>query len=153
MKACKTEEIDSLHRYQRTTHRSSIRLLRLHQAVCEEPPSCWKKYTLHSMPLAVKKEPNPLQWYANPKGAAIAKTGSYWYRLDRTAKMEGSFLCGVIEGFYGRPWSKNQRLELLDHMSSWKGLNTFIYSPKDDKKHRAHWRALYDRDEVRSEGI
>ena len=49
------------------------------------------------------------------------------------------FLSGVIEGFYGPPWSLAERSELFKWMSSW-GLNTYVYAPKDDLKHRALWR-------------
>ncbi len=57
------------------------------------------------------------------------------------------FLAGVIEGFYGPPWSQTERLELLDSMSSL-GLNTYLYAPKDDLKHRARWRELYSDQEA-----
>src|SRR5688572_16595787 len=53
-----------------------------------------------------------------------------------------NFLSGVIEGFYGQPWSQAQRFELFDWMQGW-GLNTYLYAPKDDLKHRALWRELY----------
>jgi len=52
------------------------------------------------------------------------------------------FLSGVIEGFYGQPWSAAVRVELFDWMAGW-GLNTYLYAPKDDLKHRAIWRELY----------
>jgi len=51
-------------------------------------------------------------------------------------------LSGVIEGFYGQPWSWAERLELFGWMSQW-GLNTYVYAPKDDLKLRALWRELY----------
>lgn len=57
------------------------------------------------------------------------------------------FPCGVIEGFYGRPWNPSQRLRLLAKMQSW-GLNTYFYAPKDDLKHRALWREPYAADEL-----
>jgi protein O-GlcNAcase / histone acetyltransferase len=53
------------------------------------------------------------------------------------------FLCGVIEGFYGPPWSLAERVELFDWIAAW-GLNTYLYAPKDDLKHRAIWRELYN---------
>src|SRR6266478_7879484 len=53
------------------------------------------------------------------------------------------FMSGVVEGFYGRPWNARQRHQLFTWMQSW-GLNTYIYAPKDDLKHRAFWRELYD---------
>jgi protein O-GlcNAcase / histone acetyltransferase len=57
------------------------------------------------------------------------------------------FLAGVIEGFYGQPWSPAERLELFDWMATW-GLNTYLYAPKDDLKHRAIWRELYSAPEA-----
>jgi protein O-GlcNAcase/histone acetyltransferase len=50
-----------------------------------------------------------------------------------------AFLAGVIEGFYGQPWNQPERFELFDLMAAW-GLNTYLYAPKDDLKHRAIWR-------------
>jgi len=51
-------------------------------------------------------------------------------------------LAGVIEGFYGPPWTTAERLTLLDRMQAW-GLNTYLYGPKDDLHHRALWREPY----------
>jgi protein O-GlcNAcase/histone acetyltransferase len=59
------------------------------------------------------------------------------------------FLAGVIEGFYGPPWSVAERNELLDWMAAW-GLDTYLYAPKDDLKHRAAWRTSYDSIEAES---
>jgi len=61
------------------------------------------------------------------------------------------FLAGVIEGFYGQPWSQAERFELFDWMAKW-GLNTYLYAPKDDLKHRALWRKTYSTSEARSLG-
>jgi len=58
-----------------------------------------------------------------------------------------SFLAGVIEGFYGQPWSQAERFELFDWMAGW-GLNTYLYAPKDDLKHRAIWREFYTASEA-----
>lgn len=55
----------------------------------------------------------------------------------------GGFLSGVIEGFYGKPWTPSERSELLDWMGRW-GLNTYVYAPKDDLHHRALWREQYN---------
>lgn len=61
---------------------------------------------------------------------------------DRT-----NFLAGVIEGFYGPPWTQAERFELFDWMAAW-GLNTYFYAPKDDLNQRAIWRELYAAAEV-----
>jgi len=57
------------------------------------------------------------------------------------------FLAGVIEGFYGPPWSQAERFELFDQLAAW-GLNTYLYAPKDDLKHRALWREEYSEAEA-----
>src|SRR5437762_10097316 len=57
------------------------------------------------------------------------------------------FICGVVEGFYGRPWSDAQRRQLFSWMKSW-GMNTYLYAPKDDLKHRLFWRERYSEREA-----
>jgi len=57
------------------------------------------------------------------------------------------FVCGVVEGFYGRPWTLSQRKDLFDKMESW-GMSSYLYAPKDDCKHRAYWRELYTVEEA-----
>ena len=52
------------------------------------------------------------------------------------------FLSGVIEGFYGPPWSQIERATLFGQMAAW-GLDTYLYCPKDDLHHRAVWREPY----------
>jgi protein O-GlcNAcase/histone acetyltransferase len=63
-------------------------------------------------------------------------------RLKKGINVRHEFLAGVVEGFYGRPWTCVQRLRLFEQLSAW-GLNTYFYAPKDDLKHRALWRELY----------
>lgn len=55
---------------------------------------------------------------------------------------------GVIEGFYGNPWSHEDRLRQFDFYGRHK-LNTYVYGPKDDPYHRLHWRDPYPEDEAR----
>ena len=61
--------------------------------------------------------------------------------------MKNEFLAGVIEGFYGQPWTARQRAQLITRMTQW-GLNTYFYAPKDDLKHRAIWREKYTDSEL-----
>ncbi len=51
-------------------------------------------------------------------------------------------LRGVVEGFYGNPYSHRNRLEQFRFYGDTK-LNTYIYGPKDDRYHREKWRELY----------
>jgi len=48
---------------------------------------------------------------------------------------------GVIEGFYGRAWSHEDRLFLLKVISHL-GLDAYLYAPKNDATLRKAWRVL-----------
>ena len=54
---------------------------------------------------------------------------------------------GIVEGFYGTPWSHQDRLDMLrfegDH-----GMNAYYYAPKDDPYHRERWREPYPPDRL-----
>ncbi len=56
-------------------------------------------------------------------------------------------LRGVVEGFYGTPWSQADRLSMLQFCHEHK-LNAYIYAPKDDAYHRAKWREMYPADKM-----
>jgi hyaluronoglucosaminidase len=52
---------------------------------------------------------------------------------------------GIVEGYYGRPWSHVDRRWLIGRMADW-GMNTFVYAPKEDPLHREQWRTPYTDD-------
>ncbi len=54
---------------------------------------------------------------------------------------------GVIEGFYGPPWSWAARREVAAWCAA-RGMTEFVYAPKDDPKHRSDWREPYSDDEL-----
>ncbi len=55
---------------------------------------------------------------------------------------------GVIEGFYGTPWSHEVRRSLIDFYGRFK-LNVYMYGPKDDPYHSCpHWRLPYPAQEA-----
>lgn len=57
---------------------------------------------------------------------------------------------GVVEGFYGTPWSHKARLALLDFYGRNK-LNDYIYGPKDDPYHSSpYWRQPYPADQAQN---
>jgi hyaluronoglucosaminidase len=49
---------------------------------------------------------------------------------------------GIVEGFYGRPWSHEQRLEMIRFIGE-RGMNRFVYAPKDDPLMRREWARAY----------
>jgi hyaluronoglucosaminidase len=57
-------------------------------------------------------------------------------------------LRGVIEGFYGPPWSPSARLTVIEFLAE-RGMNAYVYAPKSDPKHRDRWRDPYDASEMR----
>ena len=57
---------------------------------------------------------------------------------------------GVVEGFYGTPWSHQVRMSLLDFYGQNK-LNEYLYGPKDDPYHSSpYWRQPYPEQEAKN---
>lgn len=54
---------------------------------------------------------------------------------------------GVIEGFYGNPWSDSDRKSQFDFYGKNK-MNIYVYGPKDDPYHRTKWRENYPDDKA-----
>ena len=57
---------------------------------------------------------------------------------------------GVVEGFYGTPWSHQVRLSLIDFYGQYK-MNYYIYGPKDDPYHSSpYWRENYPQEQAQN---
>lgn len=54
---------------------------------------------------------------------------------------------GFIEGYYGNPWSTEDRMNLMTWGGYYK-LNSYFYAPKNDPKHNSSWRELYTDEEI-----
>lgn len=54
---------------------------------------------------------------------------------------------GVIEGFYGPPWTQAERLDMIRFCGA-EGLTTWVHAPKDDPYHRALWADPYPQEEL-----
>ena len=63
-----------------------------------------------------------------------------------TIESADGFLTGVLEGFYGRPWSFETRLAYADFLAR-AGLNTCLYCPKADPYLRKQWQSDWPRSE------
>jgi hyaluronoglucosaminidase len=50
---------------------------------------------------------------------------------------------GIIEGFYGPPWTWVDRRRVSETLAG-AGMDTYVYAPKDDPLHRERWREPYD---------
>ncbi len=58
-------------------------------------------------------------------------------------------LRGILEGFYGPPWTADERLEMIRF--AWRTrMNTYVWSPKDELGSRLLWRFGYGDEELAS---
>ena len=55
---------------------------------------------------------------------------------------------GLVEGFYGNPYSVENRMSLFELFGRQK-MNIYIYGPKDDVYHKSKWREEYPADLAR----
>ncbi len=53
-----------------------------------------------------------------------------------------AILLGVIEGFYGKPWSWQERIGYISFLKE-NGLNFYIYAPKEDRFLREDWKTSF----------
>lgn len=53
-----------------------------------------------------------------------------------------NLMSGVVEGFYGTPWTSEQRYDIIEFMGEF-DLTHYVYAPKDDPLHRSRWADLY----------
>lgn len=115
----------------------------------------------------VKEMPGAYRLAITPKGVAIDAydADGTFYALNTlrqlTAQCRGTLPLvtvndwpsfpqrGLVEGFYGTPWSHETRLSLLDFLGENK-MNVYVYGPKDDPYHRTpDWRKPYPENEAR----
>ncbi|MCF3123645.1 beta-N-acetylglucosaminidase domain-containing protein [Streptomyces arenae] len=64
----------------------------------------------------------------------------------RVRDWPGTAVRGMTEGFYGTPWTREQRLAQLDFMGRTKQ-NRYLYAPGDDLYRQARWREPYPADQ------
>ena len=67
--------------------------------------------------------------------------------FSRTTFASSIPLRGVVEGFYGKEWTAEERADVLRFCHS-NHLNAYIYAPKDDPYHRKKWRKPYPADKL-----
>lgn len=78
----------------------------------------------------------------------MRKEDEHIYLIKAEIKHEPSFAWrGVIEGFYGKPWKLEDRLDVLDFLEK-NAMNTYMYAPKDDEYQRMRWRERYPEEKV-----
>ncbi|HEY6293862.1 MAG TPA: beta-N-acetylglucosaminidase domain-containing protein [Terriglobia bacterium] len=83
------------------------------------------------------------KFYPEPKTAMI--TTARRATSVQIADFPSFGVRGVVEGFYGTPWSHQDRLDIL-RFEGGHNMNSYYYAPKDDPYHREHWRDPYPPD-------
>ncbi|MGW1075445.1 beta-N-acetylglucosaminidase domain-containing protein [Streptomyces sp. NPDC002537] len=73
---------------------------------------------------------------------AVARDGGHGFPGAVVRDWPGTAVRGLSEGFYGQPWTREQRLAQLDFMGRTKQ-NRYLYAPGDDPYRQARWRAPY----------
>ncbi|WP_415945069.1 protein O-GlcNAcase [Selenomonas montiformis] len=83
------------------------------------------------------------------KGAAVVSGCLAVFLMAGRAEVSAAPipLRGVVEGFYGTPWSQEDREDMIRFCGG-QGLNAYIYAPKDDPYHRARWREPYPEEKL-----
>ena len=76
--------------------------------------------------------------FPHPQALRIEKNGTSAVLADFPSFPER----GVVEGFYGTPWTHQDRLDILRFEAA-HGMNVYYYAPKDDPYHRRLWREPY----------
>lgn len=56
-------------------------------------------------------------------------------------------ICGVIEGFYGTPWTHETRLALVDFLAE-NEANTYVWAAKMEPRHRDAWNEPFTANEL-----
>ncbi|MBZ5513366.1 MAG: beta-N-acetylglucosaminidase domain-containing protein [Acidobacteriia bacterium] len=84
-----------------------------------------------------------------PKFLAVARTGRS--TTAQLADFPALTERGIVEGFYGTPWSHQDRIDML-RFAGRHGMNVFYYAPKDDPYHRKLWKEPYPPTELKRLG-
>ncbi|CRK85013.1 endo-beta-N-acetylglucosaminidase [Neobacillus massiliamazoniensis] len=81
------------------------------------------------------------------KQMIVERQGTDWIPAVEINDWPTMPIRGAIEGFYGEPWSHENRLSQLEFYGEHK-MNTYIYAPKDDPYHREKWRDPYPQEKI-----
>lgn len=76
------------------------------------------------------------------------RNGKYYIPIIKIVDGPSFAIRGIVEGFYGEPWSHENRLDSIEFLKKYR-MNTYMYAPKDDEYHRNKWRELYDEESLK----
>ena len=79
---------------------------------------------------------------ASTQQSPLGSAKSLLTTTTSSQQLPDSFLGGVIEGYYGEPWSTQDTVHMIQFIGA-HHMNTFVYAPKDDRYQRDKWNVLY----------
>ena len=94
--------------------------------------------------LVIRPSSLPINLVPRPQVIRVEKGGTEVVISDFPSSPER----GIVEGFYGVPWSHQDRVDIL-RFEGQHGMNVYYYAPKDDPYHRKLWRDPYPADEMK----
>jgi hyaluronoglucosaminidase len=89
-------------------------------------------------------------WYV--KAALLAREPCELFLIVtncRLMKIQRFQRRGIVEGFFGPLWSMSHRKAMFEFGAA-RGMNTYLYAPKDDPYHREHWTQPYPQEQWRA---
>ncbi|MBW0594540.1 hypothetical protein F6S2_00177 [Mycoplasma anatis] len=100
---------------------------------------------------------NVIAIYGNEVDSTFYGTTTLWHILNQIEGLEIENIKiedyadvktrGAIEGYYGNPWTVEDRINYMNWGGYYK-LNAYFYAPKDDPKHNRNWAELYTDEEI-----
>lgn len=81
-------------------------------------------------------------------GAILEQSPQKVIRNMRVKDFANTEVRGFIEGYYGIPWSNEDRKSLMKFGGNFK-MNSYVFAPKDDPYHRENWEELYPEDKLK----
>lgn len=121
----------------------------LSRSIFEKEAQGFDPYLLQ---ITANKEYGDIAILGDDQGSAFYALASLEQLLEQgdnrsfreTEILDYAYTChrGIVEGFYGHPWSVENRLDILDYCKRYK-LNTYVYGPKADPYHLGSWREEY----------
>src|SRR3990170_7279673 len=76
----------------------------------------------------------------------LARSSGLWQVRLMSTPVKTFARRGIVEGFFGPPWSMAHRRAIFAFGAA-RGMNTYLYAPKDDPYHRKRWQVPYPRKE------
>jgi hypothetical protein len=89
----------------------------------------------------------PTDLLPHPQAMRVEKNGTSAVIADFPSFPER----GVVEGFYGTPWTHQDRIDVLRFEGA-HGMNVYYYAPKHDPYHRKLWRRAYPPEDLKRLG-